>query len=552
MENATIEKYPALEKMPSLGAWQQITLSLPPWKIVLLLIAINLFLRASTLFQIAVEIAEPQWAQFAINMIRGEAPYTTMIGEKPFFLYLYYYVVLSLFGTFNLYAVHAVTILWVSCTAAIVFAIVRQFAGREAALSGAIIFSVLTTLGEFKIISSDGETLMNLPMCISALFILVNLKQRKAWMWLASGFFLGIAGQFRYQAGILLPAIGTYFLIYEPIFCSASGERLGRCLTAIGNTLLISLAYAAVYGAVFLYLWQAGSWDSYVFWTLQYEFDYIEVGIKTINVLKKGFTRTSLMILVAFVVWFSAVQTVVHSFKRSEKTPDFLKEFTVFVALWFLWSYAAVCTGGRFYSRYFTQIFPPLAVLAALSFPPQWFEWKKITRWNIAWKRWALIIPALVLWGLRWFSPWIHDAINELDYSPFQAEVGRYISERSAPDETIYIWGWGNSIYFYAKRYPATRFILSDYLTGRVPGSETAYNLNFDTTFNIVEGSWEWFMSDLEKDKPVYILDTSPANIHDYIKYPIDKYPLLKRYIDNNYVKQTTLYGIDIYRRTNR
>lgn len=104
-------------------------------------------------------------------------------------------------------------------------------------------------------------------------------------------------------------------------------------------------------------------------------------------------------------------------------------------------------------------------------------------------------------------------------------------------------------MYFYAKRHAATRFINADFLTGRIPGSSTVYDPNFDTTFNIVPGAWEMFFSDLERDKPYYIVDTSTANIHDYGKYPIEKFPDFKTYLDRYYVKDATVRGVDLYRR---
>lgn len=520
----------------------------PSRREILVIVVVNLLLRLSTLFQTVVNIDEPQYAMFALRMISGDAPYTTMIGEKAFFLYLFYYVVLSLFGEFNLIAVHAVTILWVSATAVTIYLILKQFADGKTAFSGALIYSLLTTMGDFRMVSTDAETLMNLPLCLSVLFFIKALTDRKDTAFLLTGLFVGVATHFRYQAGIQLAVYGTYLLIYEPLFLNRGRHRLKTFLGNVRPLLLITLSFLALSFTVFVLLYMLGSWDSYVYWTFKYELRYIKVGMETINALQKGTVRTLIIILSAFVVWFAAAETLVRSV-GPRRAPKIEVNIAALMSFMFFFGFLTVCLGERFAFRYYTQLFPPLAVLAAVSFPDNWCRFERIRQWNLAWKRWALIIPAFAFWSLRFFSPWIHEAVGELDYAPFQKEIGRYVMENTKPDDTIYVWGWGQGIYFYSKRHPATRFINSDFLTGRISGSPTAYDPSFDTSFNIVPGSWNMFMSDLNKYKPRYIIDTSPANIHDYGKYPIDKYPELKGYLDKHYRLEVRLHGVEIYKR---
>lgn len=531
------------------GLLGRIRADFPSASILLFLFAVTLVLRASTLVQQVVNIDEPQLVQFALNMIQGDAPYTTMIGEKPFFYYLFYYIVLSVFGSFNLIAVHAVTIVWVTLTAAAVFMILRRLLGREGAISGALIFTILTTLGDFKIIASDGETLMNLPMCLATYFFLAAVSSRKIGHFLLAGLFVGLAGQFRYQAGIQLATFGSYLVLYEPWTRTGENRRARLLVGNMLRTLAVAAAFVSCYGVVLFILWLWGSLDAYLYWTLEFELSYIKSGMDTINPWKKGFTRTALLFAAGFVVWVSAITTAARVISGWRSTESSRRDAVVLFMLWFVCGFVAVSVGGRFAIRYYTQIYPPLALLAAVSFPYAWFRWQGLDGWRVSWKRWALIVPALGFWVTRFFSPWILAAVGELDYAPFQKEIGSYIERHSETDEKIFIWGWGNGIYVYAKRYPATRFITSDFLTGRIPGSPTARDPSFDTSFNIIEGGWDMFMGDMKRDRPVYILDTSPADIHDYAKYPIGKFPLLKNYIDENYAFETRIHDVDLYRR---
>lgn len=496
------------------------------WKVLLLLFGVNFLLRLSTLFQQVVNIDEPQYAQLAWEWMNGNPPYTTSFGDKPFFCYLFYYVILSLFGKFNLIPVHLATIIVVTFTAFALTLTGKRVLGPQQGLAAGLLFSCLTTMGDFRLIASDGESLMNLPMCFGMFVFLIALEKRRWFYFLLTGLLIGLASQFRYQGGIQLAVVGSYFLLFDR-----------KLILSALPTITLSLLFC--FGLVFAWLWWLGSWEAYSFWSWEYQADYIRAGLQTINPWKKGLIRTSLTILGGFVVWWAAAETVF----RCQRDKSFLadpkvKRLFLVSLLWLLFGYAAVTTGGRFAPRYFTQIFPPLALLAAMTF-----------NFQSAWRRWLLLVPLFGFWVTRFFAPSIYAAAGVFDYTPFQKEIGEYIRERTRPEDRIYIWGWGNGMYVYAERQPATRFMNTDFVTGRIPGSPTAYDLNFDTSFNIIPGSWDMLMEDLEHFRPVYILDTAPANIHDYIKYPISKYPRLQDYLNQNYTLEATLFDVHLYRR---
>lgn len=496
------------------------------WKVLFLLFGVNFLLRISTLFQQVVNIDEPQYAQLVWEWMNGHPPYTTSFGDKPFFCYLFYYVILSLFGKFNLIPVHLATTVVVAFTAFAVYSLVKPAGGKERAWVAALLFSCLTTLGDFRLIASDGESLMNLPMGLGMLVFLIALERGRWPYFLLTGLLIGLAAQFRYQAGIQLAVVGSYFLLFDR-------KKIFSALP------IIALGFLFCFGLVFAWLWAMGSWEHYAYWSWEYEVDYIRVGLQTINPWKKGLIRTALTILGALVVWWAAAETVFRAWQEKGFLSDpKVKRLWVIGLLWLVWGCVAVTTGGRFASRYFTQIFPPLALLACLT-----FDFKS------AWRRWLLFIPLFGFWIARFFAPEIYAAAGVYDYARFQKQIGHYLQERTGPEDRIFIWGWGNAIYIYSKRQPATRFMNSDFLTGRIPGSPTAYDPNFDTSFNIIPGSWRMLMEDLEKYRPVYVLDTSPANIHDYLKYPIEKYPVLQNYLNENYALEKTLYQVKLYRR---
>lgn len=56
------------------------------------------------------------------------------------------------------------------------------------------------------------------------------------------------------------------------------------------------------------------------------------------------------------------------------------------------------------------------------------------------------------------------------------------------------------------------------------------------------------FFEDLEKNKPVYFVDTTPAALHDYEHYPIRNYPKLEKYLNEKFVFEAEVSGAAVYR----
>jgi hypothetical protein len=117
--------------------------------------------------------------------------------------------------------------------------------------------------------------------------------------------------------------------------------------------------------------------------------------------------------------------------------------------------------------------------------------------------------------------------------------VVRHVRSNSSEEDTIFVWGFYPQVYLLTDRKPATRFSYCIYLTGLVPWVNV--HPHKDTSRYIVPGSWDLLMSDLEKNKPRFIIDTSPGDIYYWGKYPLKKFPRLKSYLDEHYVLDTVV-----------
>jgi len=162
----------------------------------------------------------------------------------------------------------------------------------------------------------------------------------------------------------------------------------------------------------------------------------------------------------------------------------------------------------------------------------------------------GMFIPAAGFFAARVYADEIYAAIGEDNPNNYRP-LGEYIKERTKSGDKIFVWGFATPVYYFANRSAASRFLWCDWLTGRIAGSPTAKNPLFDTSDYITPRSWDMFFEDLERNKPVYIVDTSVGDYHDYGKYPVAIYPKLVKYLDEHYVYEAQFEGADFYRRKN-
>jgi hypothetical protein len=134
------------------------------------------------------------------------------------------------------------------------------------------------------------------------------------------------------------------------------------------------------------------------------------------------------------------------------------------LAAWLVLSFAAVAAGWRFFPRYYFQVLPVFALLAARGFflLPAWRVWVMAV---------LLLVPA-VRFGPRYFSlaadlakgaphEW-RDVAMDRDSREAALLLGRF----TRPGETLFVWGYRPEIFVYKRMPAATRFLESQPLTG--------------------------------------------------------------------------------------
>lgn len=129
------------------------------------------------------------------------------------------------------------------------------------------------------------------------------------------------------------------------------------------------------------------------------------------------------------------------------------------MAAWLLLSFAAVTAGWRFFPRYYFQLLPVMALLAARGYT--WLG------------RWRVIILALLLIPLIRFGPRYAMLANDLLHDrPSQwsdvalNEDSKAVADRIGNEGTLLVWGYRPDIFAYTRMPAGSRFLDSQPLTG--------------------------------------------------------------------------------------
>ncbi|MBF0491891.1 MAG: hypothetical protein HQM15_03840 [Deltaproteobacteria bacterium] len=504
-----------------------------------LLFLFALLIFYPTLQHLYLDIDEVLWAEFAHAVLNGCPPYVCVIGEKPPLLYLTYAGIFKIFGTNNYFALHLFHIVWIACTAFLLNLLPLSLEGKCASIFGqkegdlgftffpGLFYILLFALPEFRTLAATGESFMNLFLVASFYLFLKNKN------WILIGVLVGLASLYRHQAAIQL--FVYIFVILREMVREPHHVPIGirRNMVSLSNPcicLFFGFFFTWALMSLILYLW--GAWPAFWEWGILHNLGYIQNGAKAPGIWLTALENLGLFFGKTIVFW-------ILLFIPPLRLRGGQGKFTLF--LYLSSALLAACTGFRFFPHYFIQTFPPLALLAVLGL-------KKIN--FPLWAKTGLTLSlALVLFQNVTLSKTLEEDSTK-DYASLNKTVGDYIQQHTNIEDKIVVWGWGQGIYAYANRRMGTRYIASDFLTGRIPASDAKQYPSMEAAQKFVDPkAWEYFFGDLEKNKPLYFIDTSKANMHDYQWFPPEAYARLKDYVDQNYFLEKTLEQIKIYHR---
>lgn len=430
------------------------------------------------------------------------------VDNKPPGIFWVYAATFRLAGTYQMTAIHTAGFLAMAVTCALIFVIARNISGLRAGLLAALFYGLLTAAGNPRLLASNTEIFMMVPLTASVLTML-----RRRWFW--TGVLLVAAGAFRQSAGanLLLVALGLLWL-------ESPGGRM-RPAAFFGGGLLAGLlagtALLAGTGSL------AGFWR----WTIQTLYGYASTSWTPALVWARAQDSAVPFVVDMSVLWIAAL-----AFAWRWRALSAVERLMV---AWLAVSMLGALAGGHLSWHYFIQAMGPLALLAGFA-----FDRIRLRRGVVAAAMVGIAFPAIAWWAFDLAAdPLTYDFSGPI---PQHAAVAAYVSAHSSGSERIFVWGDWAAVYVESDRLMSGRF--PGFLRGFARGTGLSPN-NWD----IAPDVWPLLQSDLNADPPALIVDTAAAGWSDFSSYPMSNYPVLAELVAARYHAVATVDGVVIYAR---
>jgi 4-amino-4-deoxy-L-arabinose transferase-like glycosyltransferase len=467
---------------------------------------------------------EAIYSVVANEIIDGGKPYLDAVERKPPLLFYTYAAIYSVAGKYNWPALHLVAVLWTLATMAGLYVIGRALFDVPTGLIAALLYTLFQPAVSFKNIQFNGELLMNLPIVWAWAIAFSRGKSRHRPALFLAGLLGCLAFLLKQPAAIASVPLGLYLLL--------PSYRASRGLTkadSLRHFAIFAAGFWVTLGVAGIVLYQQGILRAALYWTIEdHASPHFFVG---------RFVRSTLIFVAASLPLLLGAAWSRNLFWQKNRA-EWIALVMLAVA-----SAIGAAAGGRFYSHYYIQLLPALALLAAPVF--RQFSLGK-TASRSGWVLFRVLTPIWLVLTLVVFplAKW-----RELSQLRDPSEAGRYLAEHFQPNERLFVWGQAPEIYLEARMRPACRYVATFPLTGYIFGGPIE---GLDTHNRILPGAWDNLQQDFARHPPTCIVDVQSSAADHPAEYALADFPILQNLIADKYSPAVrTAEGI-IYRRTTR
>jgi hypothetical protein len=490
-----------------------------------------LFVGASLLTRwlcLAVDILDMDEAAHVVGswvLLDGGRLYRDFVDNKPPLLYVYYALAQAPLWR-GLFPVHLVTVLLtVPLTALAASAFFRH--DRRGLVAGLLHLVFGSAFLAHDMLAANAELILLLPASWAVVALCDEEGAGRTGAALLSGALVGVATLVKHQAVLWLPALAWATV--------TGGGRRSRRLLALAAGFFFPLAVTA--------LWFAGSGTAgdLFYWTVLRNVAYAANPISAREALERA-ARTLLP-------WLLASAPLVWAWLRSRpllgprqrRLVDLLIVLALFPAF----------AGLRFFPHYLVPAGWALSVAAApaveswlvrpLGRPGRWFAASAL----------AIMLAFQALNASLYLDGW--HVYRETD-PVYRKTVARLARDPCFRGSRLFVWGWAPAFDYLAGlagARPAARFVAMGQsgLTGYVPGNLGSVRRRAPGEADPAPAHWDWLMEDLERSRATYVVDTAPAGIFRWDRYPIADYPRLHAYLQERFQFLDSVDGVTVYRR---
>jgi hypothetical protein len=444
-------------------------MKLRPWVMVLLVMLATGLLRWR-LLDMPLERDEGEYAYAGQLMLQGIPPYQLACNMKLPGTYAAYALLMAVFGQ-TIRGIHWGLLLVNAAAILLVYLLGKRLFGAVSGVAACAAYGLLS-IGAGVLGTEAHATHFVVLAALGGMLLLArpadSWRPRMLW-W--SGLLFGLAFVMKQQ--------GALFGVFGAVYVTARLRREGRGLAIKLGAFLAGAA--APFALTCLWLWRAGVFPKFWFWTFTYARQYAAETSLTEGI--GAFTDSFLPILKENAgLWLLAAAGLALIWRKREN-----RIAATFATAFLVFSFLAICPGLFFREHYFVLMLPAVALLAGAA----------VNHRAMYWVFGAALVLSLGIQREFLFRLSPVEACRELyGRNPFPEAipVADYVRAHSDKDARIAVLGSEPEIYFYAHRHSATSYI---YMYGLMEAQPYALKMQDE------------MIAEIEAAAPQYIVQVS-------------------------------------------
>ena len=500
------------------------------------------------LLDVPLERDEGEYAYMGQLLLQGIPPYSEAYNMKFPGSYLMYAAVMSLFGQ-TTQGIHLGFMLLNCATILLVFYLSREVVREPGAIAASATYAVLSLSSSVLGFAAHATHFVILPALGGVLLLLRALKKEKWHLYFFSGVLLGISFLMK-QTGIFFFLFSALYIIYHHVSSRSAGSpaRKSASLTACKpaglqapflklSTLSFGAALPLIIVAVWLYV--AGVFDTFWFWTIEYASKYAsQIPFSQAPIFfRESFTSVADGF---FIVWLLAALGLVSAFLHKE-----LKVSRAFIFFFAAFSFLSICPGFYFRQHYYVTLLPAVSMLVGIFV--DYSDMKITASFKAPYLRFAglVIFIVAILTGIVSQKEYLfQDGPNKVSRTfygpnpfPEAVEIAKFLKSASSVSDKIAILGSEPEIFFYSQRHSATGYI---YVYGLMEIHQYSLKMQKEM-INEIESSRPKFIVVVQVDTSWLIRKQSEKYIFNWLdNYIRGNYSLVG--VADTVSKETTIY----------
>lgn len=420
------------------------------------------------------EMDEGAHAYMGWGMLQGLVPYRDMYNGKPPGIYALHALLFLLVKPTALNIKIFATIYTLGTTL-VVYYVTRKVAGQKAGIAAALLFGIFSPGPKIEGGGVNSEVFMILPYTLAAYSLMRAVESSKPRQYFLFGLWTGLACSIKQVAGVNLFWIACYMVFR--IWRANEWQAVARTLR---DGMWVAVGMAASWLPFLVYFYSHQALRDLYFWQTTASFKYVADGYLGGPNFSLLYKQMKHVLSENLLLWILALLGIVCTWQKlpngrilgsESDEAEWRPVSLILLSTWPFFSFIGIAAGGRFFAHYFIQIIPSLTITGGIGLAGLTSQ-IHVQQVNFLRRPSSLVLAAALLGSLVLFL--ITEAPYYTSYNGIQISlrqyssplfsvtrfIGKYLGDRTKPEDFIYVWAVNPEINFYALRKSPTPYVM--------------------------------------------------------------------------------------------